>query len=116
ARTRRFETLKVAKVEFAEKVRLGTTEISAQEAEETKVSEKLRALEATMEQVQTSLTEVVTGVKTTEGDIAVARERRRALTEQQEFQAREIGLLRSRITATQQKLEEDRKTFEQARN
>jgi chromosome segregation protein len=114
-RTRRMENLREAKVSFAARVQTGTAEIATHETDESAINEKLRGLESVLERVQGELTSVVTRLTTTEGDIAVARERRRALTEQQEFQAREIGLLRARIEATQQKLGEDRSTLEAAR-
>lgn len=114
-RTKRLDNLREAKESFAVRVREGTQAISTQEKDETEINEKLRGLETVLDRVQTELTDVVTRLKTTEGDIAVARERRRALTEQQEFQAREIGLLRARIEATNEKLSEDRTTLEDAR-
>ena len=57
-----------------------------------------------MEAAQSETTDVITRLKATEGQIAVARERRRALTEQQEFLAQEIGLLRARITTARENL------------
>jgi chromosome segregation protein len=115
-RTKRMENLAESKVSLTARVQTGTAEIATHEADETAINEKLRGLETVMDRVQGELTDVVTRLTTTEGDIAVARERRRALTEQQEFQAREIGLLRARIEATQQKLGEDRGTLEAARS
>lgn len=114
-RTKRFETLSIARAEYSEQVRIGTGGIAQHEVDEREISEKMRAMEGAMERVQSELTQVVTRLKSVEGEIAVARERRRALTEQQEFQAREIGLLRGRIQAAQVKLDEDRSVLETAR-
>src|SRR5690606_22542321 len=96
-RTKRLETLKVAKAEYSEKVRVGTGAIAQHEIDEREISAKMRELEGFIERVQSELSQTISRLKSVEGEIAVARERRRALTEQQEIQAREIGLLRGRI-------------------
>ena len=91
----------------------GETEILVNEARleienferlETLTSRRLRELEAQVETLSGQLTESVSQLKSTEGQIAVARERRRALSEQGEYQAREIGHLRARVTATREQI------------
>lgn len=114
-RTKRLETLTVNKTEYAQKVQEQSALITQHENIERQITEKMRELEGVIDRVQSELTQTVTRLKGTEGEIAVARERRRALTEQQEIQAREIGLLRARITGAQEKLAEDRKTLQEAR-
>lgn len=113
-RTKRLETLKAAQSEYSNQVRKSTGSIAQHESDERAISEKMRSLESTIERVQSELSETVSRLKSVEGEIAVAKERRRALTEQQEIQAREIGLLRGRIQTLQEKLAEDRALFESA--
>lgn len=111
-RIKRLETLTAARIKYSEEVRTGTGAIAQHESDERTISEKMRALETAIERVQSELSQTVSRLKSVEGEIAVARERRRALTEQQEIQAREIGLLRGRIETMQEKLAEDRALFE----
>ncbi|MBV9864829.1 MAG: chromosome segregation protein SMC [Abitibacteriaceae bacterium] len=101
-RVKRMQGLQEGRVQSGEIVQVAQAEIVRLEAAETELESRLRALEGTMETLQGETTDVVSRLKATEGSIAVARERRRALTEQQEFQAQEIGLLRARITSTQE--------------
>jgi len=114
-RTRRLEENREGHQQAATNVRDFTADVEKLEASKTSLEEKMRAFESTFDKLQADLTEAMTRLKATEGEIAVSRERRRALTEQQEFQAREIGLLRERIAATQQKVQETRKQWEEAK-
>lgn len=74
----------------------------------------LRDGEASVETLSRELTDAVSRFKGAEGQIAVARERRRALTEAQEWQAREIGHLRARIAATQEQISATQAQLERA--
>ncbi|MDQ3812344.1 MAG: AAA family ATPase, partial [Armatimonadota bacterium] len=96
-RLKRMEVLREAHAQAEQTVQSSQQEIGRLEASETALEGRMRDLEETMDALQTETTEIVSRLKATEGAIAVARERRRALTEQQEFQAQEIGLLRARI-------------------
>ena len=95
-------------------VESGQKRIGELETIETALEGKLRGLEGEMDALQSEMTDVVSRLKATEGQIAVARERRRALSEQQEFQAQEIGLLRARIGAAQDGMKTGRAELEQA--
>jgi len=96
-RTRRMEGLREAHAHTTETIHANQQEIGALETSEAGLEGRMRELEGSVDALQTETTDVVSRLKATEGSIAVARERRRALTEQQEFQAQEIGLLRARI-------------------
>ncbi|HEX9995763.1 MAG TPA: chromosome segregation protein SMC [Abditibacterium sp.] len=82
-----------------EKVRDGRIEIERLERLESITSRQLREGEARVETFSRELTDAVSRLANAQGQIAVSQERRRALTEAQEFQAREIGHLRARIGA-----------------
>ena len=86
--------------------RVGQAQLEIENAErfETLTARRLRELEAQVELLSEQLTETVSSLKGVEGQIAVARERRRALSEQGEFGAREIGHLRARIAATSEQI------------
>jgi chromosome segregation protein len=98
-RVKRLAGLQESRETNTKAVEAGGAAIETLEAQEAKLEATLRALETRMDALQGETTDVVTRLKNAEGAIAVARERRRALTEQQEFQAQEIGLLRARIAA-----------------
>jgi chromosome segregation protein len=115
-RAKRLEGLTVSRREYSEKVREGTGAIAQHEIDEREISAKMRELESVIERVQSEFSQTISRLKSVEGEIAVARERRRALTEQQEIQAREIGLLRGRIQSAQEKLAEDRAALTAAKN
>ncbi|HEX8463974.1 MAG TPA: chromosome segregation protein SMC [Abditibacterium sp.] len=82
------------------KVREGRIEIERLDRLESITTRQGRELEARVETLSRDLTDAVSRLKGAEGQLAVSQERRRALTESQEFQAREIGHLRARIAAT----------------
>ena len=84
------------------------------EETESQLETQMRALEAQMDVLQSETTDVVSRLTAEEGAIAVARERRRALTEQQEFQAQEIGLLRARIVAARESIAGQRSELDAA--
>ena len=86
--------------------RVGQAQLEIENAErfETLTARRLRELETQVELLSEQLTETVSSLKGVEGQIAVARERRRALSEQGEFGAREIGHLRARIAATSEQI------------
>lgn len=115
-RIKRMQGLQEARAANGEVVRTAQTEIERLETAETELETRLRALEGTMETLQAEMTDVVSRLKATEGRIAVARERRRALTEQQEFQAQEIGLLRARIATANESIATQRAELEAAMN
>ncbi len=104
ARLLKLEANKSAHVETSKNVREARIGIENFERLESLTSRRLRELEAEVEALSGQLTESVSQLKSTEGDIAVARERRRALSEQGEYQAREIGHLRARVTATREQI------------
>ena len=104
ARKTKLEASKSAHGETVVLVNEVGVEIENFERLETLTSRRLRELEAQVEILSGQLTESVSQLKSTEGQIAVARERRRALSEQGEYQAREIGHLRARVTATREQI------------
>jgi chromosome segregation protein len=84
------------------------------ESDEARSEARLRELEGAMDALQTETTDVVSRLKGAEGDLAVARERRRALSEQQEFLAQEIGLLRARTQAAREAVAAQKRELEAA--
>ena len=91
-----------------------TALIEKLENDERTLETQMRELEAQMDSLQSETTDVVSRLKATEGTIAVARERRRALTEQQEFQSQEIGLLRGRINIAQETIAAQKRELDEA--
>lgn len=114
SRRNRFQSLKDAQSEGVGKVREHRIHIEQLDRTESLTNRQLRELEVQVETFSGELTELVSRLKSTEGQIAVSRERRRALTEQQEFGAREIGQLRARVTASQEQLEANKAGLENA--
>ena len=104
ARLAKLEANQSAHTETSEKVREARIEIENFERLEELTARRLRELEAEVESLSGQLTESVSQLKSVEGQIAVARERRRALSEQGEYQAREIGHLRARVSATREQI------------
>ena len=104
ARLTKLETNKAAQTETGAKVGEARIEIENFERLESLTSRRLRELEAEVEALSGQLTEGVSQLKSVEGQIAVARERRRALSEQGEYQAREIGHLRARVATTREQI------------
>lgn len=102
ARKVKLETNATAQIETLAQVGAARIEIENFERLETLTSRRLRELEAQVETLSAQLTESVSQLKSVEGQIAVARERRRALSEQGEYQAREIGHLRARVSTTRE--------------
>jgi chromosome segregation protein len=96
------------------KVLQGREEIERLDRLEAITSRQLRELEERVETLSRDLTEAVSRLKGAEGQLAVAQERRRALTEAQEFQAREIGHLRARIAATTEQIASTKKQLLEA--
>jgi chromosome segregation protein len=111
-RVKRLAGLHEARETNAQAVAGSSEAIVAHEAHEAQLEATLRGLETRMDALQGETTDVVTRLKNAEGTIAVARERRRALTEQQEFQAQEIGLLRARIAATTENIVSQKRELE----
>jgi len=114
-RTKRLEESREGHAQSTINVRDFTAHVEKLEASKITLEEKMRGYESTFDRVQTDLTSAMTRLKATEGEIAVSHERRRALTEQQEFQAREIGMLRERINATRQKMDETKAQWQEAK-
>ena len=104
ARKAKLEAAKSAHTETIVLVDEARLEIENFERLETLTSRRLRELEALVETLSGQLTESVSQLKSVEGQIAVARERRRALSEQGEYQAREIGHLRARVSTTREQI------------
>ena len=104
ARLTKLETSKAAQVETSARVGEARIEIENFERLEEGTSRRLRELESEVESLSGQLTEGVSQLKSVEGQIAVARERRRALSEQGEYQAREIGHLRARVATTREQV------------
>ena len=115
ARIKRMETLRASQTENSQAVNEGGAAIERLEKVETELEATLRRLEGANDVLQADLTDVVSRLKATEGTIAVSHERRRALTEQQEFQAKEIGLLRARIEALREQAASDKRELDAAR-
>lgn len=112
-RVKRLTGLQESQAANSEAVAKSTAEIERLEFEEAELELQMRAMEEQMDSLQTETTDVVTRLKSVEGTIAVARERRRALTEQQELQAQEIGLLRARIANITESIAGQRKELEE---
>ncbi len=100
SRVSRLEAAQSGQMLSATKVRESRIEIERLDRLESVTSRLGRELEVRVESLSRELTDAVSRLKGAEGELAVAKERRRALTETQEFQAREIGHLRARIAAT----------------
>ncbi|HEX8237269.1 MAG TPA: chromosome segregation protein SMC [Abditibacteriaceae bacterium] len=115
-RLKRQTALEESQTATAQSVQENGAAIAQLEASEAELELKMRAMEEQMDALQSETTDVVTRLKSEEGAIAVARERRRALTEQQEFQAQEIGLLRGRINAATESMNTQRAELESTQN
>ncbi len=115
-RLKRLCALEEQKTTNSDAVANGQAAIARLEAAETELEARMRGLEAQMDALQSETTDVVSRLKAEEGTLAVARERRRALTEQQEFQAQEIGLLRARIATATGSIETQREELEATLN
>ena len=113
-RVTRLESMRAAKDTGTETVLAGLATIEKQETGAQQLEARRVELERSMETAQAQTTDVITRLKATEGEIAVARERRRALTEQQEFLAQEIGLLRARITTARENLTAQKRELQNA--
>ena len=104
ARVTRLELNQAAQIESGARVDAARLAIENFERLEQLTSRRLRELEAEVETLSDALTECISQLKSVEGEIAVARERRRALSEQGEYQAREIGGLRARVATTREQI------------
>ena len=104
ARLTKLEANNTAQTETSARVGQARIEIENFERLEELTSRRLRELESEVETLSGQLTEGVSQLKSVEGQIAVARERRRALSEQGEYQAREIGHLRARVATTREQI------------
>ena len=104
ARVTRLELNQAAQIESGARVEAARLAIENFERLEQLTSRRLRELEAEVETLSDALTECISQLKSVEGEIAVARERRRALSEQGEYQAREIGGLRARVATTREQI------------
>ncbi|PQV64767.1 condensin subunit Smc [Abditibacterium utsteinense] len=115
-RVSRLEAAQQGQINSTAKVREGRIEIERLDRLESLTSRRLRELEERVETLSRDLTEAVSRLKGAEGELAVAKERRRALTETQEFQAREIGHLRARIVATSEQIAATTAELQRAQN
>ena len=116
ARLTKLETNRTAQTETGALVDEARLEIENLERLENLTSQRLRELEVQVETLSAQLTESVSQLKSVEGHIAVARERRRALSEQGEYQAREIGHLRARVSSTREQITATQSAIQNAGN
>lgn len=112
ARLRRLEQLKVAQETSTNRVLEALHLIEELEGGESSLSARLRELEGVMDALGAEATEVVSRLKSSEGELAVARERRRALSEQAEFLAQEAGLLQARAESGREEARQRRRDLE----
>lgn len=103
-RLRRLETLLEQRRQVTAGLEQANAVIGELEHTERELDARLRAMEETVAVLQRETTTVITNVKATEGKIAVARERLRALAEQREFQQQEISLLVGRVEAAREQI------------
>ncbi len=99
-RVNRLAELKGKQVEGEAKVKGARIEIDDLERLESVGNRRLRELESEVETLASNLTLLVGEQKGAEGELAVARERKRALLEMHEFAAREAATLRARLETT----------------
>lgn len=98
----RLAELRHKQTEGEDKVRRARIEIDDLERVESVGNRRLRELEGEVESLASGLTQLVGDQKSAEGELAVARERKRALTEMHEFAAREAATLRARLETTRE--------------
>ncbi|RYX86289.1 chromosome segregation protein SMC, partial [bacterium] len=96
----RLAELRQKKSEGEDKVLRARIDIDDLERVESIGNRLLRELEGEVETLASGLTQLVGDQKSAEGELAVARERKRALTEMHEFAAREAATLRARLETT----------------
>ena len=96
-RVTRLADLRVRQNEGEQKVAQTRLAIEEREREDAMSSRQLRELEGEVELLVGQLTQLVGDQKSAEGELAVARERKRALLEMHEFAAREAATLRARL-------------------
>ena len=106
--------LSAKQAESAAKVGAARTQIGELERGEVAGTERLRASEGEVEALSARLTELVGEQKGAEGELAVARERAKALLEIQEFAAREAGVLRARLEGVGGEVEAARAALDEA--
>ena len=99
-RVLRLAELKQKQSEGEAKVKNARIEIDDLERLESIANRRLRELEGEVETLASNLTQLVGEQKGAEGELAVARERKRALLEMHEFAAREAATLRARLETT----------------
>ena len=99
-RVLRLAELKQKQSEGEAKVKGARIEIDDLECLESIANRRLRELEVEVETLASNLTQLVGEQKGAEGELAVARERKKALLEMHEFAAREAGTLRARLETT----------------
>ncbi len=99
-RVLRLAELKQKQSEGEAKVKGARIEIDDLERLESIANRRLRELEVEVETLASNLTQLVGEQKGAEGELAVARERKKALLEMHEFAAREAGTLRARLETT----------------
>ncbi|BCM90287.1 chromosome partition protein Smc [Abditibacteriota bacterium] len=99
-RVTRLAELRQKQTEGEDKVLRARIDIDDLERVESIGNRRLRELEGEVESLASGLTQLVGDQKSAEGELAVARERKRALTEMHEFAAREAATLRARLETT----------------
>jgi chromosome segregation protein len=112
SRLRRADQLRASKETSTGRVLEALTQIEELEKSEAQLEARARELEAAMDALQTEATQVLGSLKGAEGELAVARERRRSLGEQQEFLAQEAGLLQARAESSRATLQEQRRALQ----
>ena len=105
ARRQRREDLKLAAQNGEKSVRESRVEIENLERLESLTTRQLRELESRVETLAAQGTELVSRLKSVEGEVAVSHERRKNLSEQQEYGARELGGLRAKAQSLDEQIE-----------
>ncbi len=110
----RLAELKGKQTSGEEAVKRGHREIDDLERLESVSGRRLRELEGEVESLASRLMQLVGDQKGAEGELAVARERRRALSELQEFAAREAGAMRARLETSRAEAQKSRAGLDEA--
>jgi chromosome segregation protein len=114
SRVVRLAELKEKQANGSEAVRRGRIEIDDLERLESVSGRRLRELEGEVETFASGLTQLVGEQSRAEGELAVSRERKRALSELQEFAAREVGAMRARLETSRAQAQKSRAELDEA--
>ena len=114
SRVVRLAELKEKQTTGTEAVRRGRIQIDDLERLESVSGRRLRELESEVESLASGLTQLVGEQKGAEGALAVARERKRALGELQEFAGREVAAMRARLETSRAEAQKSRAELDEA--